>query len=112
MNKLLVGSVGLAWIATGSAAVAADLPAKPVHKAPPAPVADLWNGFYAGVNGGVSIARGHTVDTSPFPGLPLAADFHHASFGGIFGVQAGWNWHVVHAWVLGVEADWQWSGQT
>jgi outer membrane immunogenic protein len=112
MAKLLAGSIGLALIATGSVAIAADMPAQPVYKATPAPVvADPWNGFYVGINGGGSVGRDHTLDTTPFPGLPLAADFHHAPINGIFGVQAGWNWHVVPSWVLGVEADAQWSGQ-
>jgi outer membrane immunogenic protein len=113
MSKLLVGSIGLALIATGSVALAADLPAKPIYKATPAPmVADPWSGFYVGINGGLSVGRDHVIDTTPFPGLPLTADFRHAPFGGIFGAQAGWNWHVMPSWVVGAEADWQWSGQT
>jgi outer membrane immunogenic protein len=115
MKNLLIRSVGLlgmisaGGISAGSA-VAADLP--PVYKARPAPVAaDPWNGFYVGINAGGSVGRDHTLDGTPFPGLPLAADFHHSPFGGVFGAQVGWNWHVAPTWVIGAEADWQWSGQ-
>ena len=40
------------------------------------------------------------------------ADFKHAAAGSIFGIQAGWNWHVAPAWVAGVEADVQKSWQS
>jgi outer membrane immunogenic protein len=90
--------------------MAADM--APVYKAQPAPIAvDIWNGFYGGFNAGGSVGRDRTRDLSPFPGLPLTADFHHAPAGAIFGVQAGWNWHVASSWVIGAEADWQWSDQ-
>src|ERR1051326_1318670 len=113
MKRLLAGSIGLVWVATGSAALAADLP---VYKAKPAPmVADPWSGFYVGANAGISVGRDHTLDQSPFGvppgGFALTADFHHAPFGAIFGAQAGWNWHVAPAWVVGAEVDWQWSDQ-
>ncbi len=117
MKKLLAGSFGLMWVATGGAALAADLPAKPVYKAMPAPaVADPWTGFYVGVNGGGSIGRNRTSDATVVPPLPFPvfdfASFNHSPAGAIFGAQAGWNWHALPSFVLGVEADWQWSDQS
>src|SRR5262249_43109664 len=106
MNRLLAASIGLAWVATGSATLAAAMPAKPVYKATPPPMAaDPWSGFYVGLNGGLSVARDHTLDQTPFGvppgGLALTADFRHSPFGAIFGAQAGWNWHALRSWVVG-----------
>jgi outer membrane immunogenic protein len=75
-----------------------------------------WTGFYGGLNGGGSLARNSTADTSLVtPGLAFpvfgADTFSHAPFGGIFGGQLGANWQAVPSWVLGVEADLQWSGE-
>jgi outer membrane immunogenic protein len=117
MRQLLAYSVGLVGL-LGSAAMAADLHA-PVYKAPPAPpvATDIWNGFYGGLNAGIGIARNSTNDTTVatpgqlFPTFDVAT-FNHAPVDGVFGVQAGWNWHAAPSWVLGVEADWQWSGQS
>jgi outer membrane immunogenic protein len=113
MKRLLTGSIGLVWIATGSAAFAADL-TKPVYKATPAPmVADPWSGFYVGANAGIGLSRNPTNDTTTLPGFIApqfdTGIFSHAPYGGVFGLQAGWNWHAAPAVVLGVEADWQWQ---
>ncbi len=120
MKRLLVGSIGLVWIA-GGAALAADLP-KAAYKAPPAApvVADPWTGFYVGLNGGGSISRNRTSDTTVMPALAATtgfpvfdfANFSHSPAGAVFGAQGGWNWHALPSWVLGVEADWQWSDQS
>jgi outer membrane immunogenic protein len=101
---------------SGGAAMAADLPAAVVHKAPPPVVAPSWTGFYLGVNGGASIGRNRTTDTTVVPGLAFpvfgADSTSRAPFGGIFGAQVGFNWQAAPSWLLGVEADAQWSGQT
>jgi outer membrane immunogenic protein len=116
MKGLPIRAIGLLGMLTGGAAVAADLP-KPVYKAPPAPmVADPWNGFYVGINGGGSISRNRTSDTTVVPPIPFPvfdfADFSHSPAGAVFGAQGGWNWHALPSLVLGVESDWQWSGQS
>ena len=51
MKKFLLGTVAL--IAFAAPAAAADLAARP-YKAPPAPIAVIydWSGFYIGANGG------------------------------------------------------------
>jgi len=75
-----------------------------------------WNGFYAGLNGGGSLARNPTTDTSlvtPELAFPVfgADSFSRAPFGGIFGAQVGANWRAAPSWVLGLETDFQWSGE-
>ena len=52
MKKFLLGTVAL--IAFAAPAAAADLAARPYTKAPPAPIALVydWSGFYIGANGG------------------------------------------------------------
>jgi outer membrane immunogenic protein len=87
------------------------------YKAAPQVVAHSWSGFYLGVNGGASLGRNQTTDTTVVgPGLAFpvfgADTFNNAPVGGIFGGQVGWNWQAAPSWLLGVEADAQWSGQS
>jgi outer membrane immunogenic protein len=121
MGTLLVRSIGLLGLLVGNAARAADMPMlykapPPVYKAPQPVSADMWSGFYVGLNAGGSVGQSRTTDTTVLPGLffPVFdfASFSHGPPGGVFGAQAGWNWHAAPSWVLGVEADWQWSGQS
>jgi outer membrane immunogenic protein len=115
MKSLLIRSIGLLSIMSGGTAMAADMSA-PVYKAPPPVAVDIWNGFYGGVNAGLGVSRNPTNDTTGVPGFvpPQLGTglFSHAPAGGIFGLQAGWNWHMAPSWVLGVEADWQWSNRS
>jgi len=114
--KLPVRAIGLLVMMSGGAAMAADLPAPVIHKAPPPVVAPSWTGFYVGVNGGVSLGQNRTTDTTVLPGLAFpvfgADSVSRAPFGGIFGGQAGFNWQLAPSWLIGVEADAQWSGQS
>ena len=57
MKKFLLGTVAL--IAFAAPAAAADLAARPYTKAPPAPIAVVydWSGFYIGANGGWGSSR-------------------------------------------------------
>jgi len=118
MNRLLIGSVALAAIGLGgSAALAADMRARPVV-APPAVYS--WTGCYVGLDGGTSYGKtdGYTTTagsatTVPLgqpPGTALAVfpgfgsqPFNLSGFiGGVYAgcnVQFGW-------WVLGFEGDW------
>jgi outer membrane immunogenic protein len=97
-----------------SGAMASAAPAASYYKAPPAAPMG-WNGFYAGLNGGGSLARNHTVDTSLVPGITPPDfgddDFRHSPFGAIAGGQVGVNWQPARSWMLGLEADMQWSGE-
>src|ERR1700733_10414937 len=115
MKNLLVRSIGLLGVMSGGAVVAAGISA-PIYKAPPPVAVDIWNGFYGGLNAGGGVSRNKTNDTTALPGFPApqfdSGLFSHAPAGGIFGLQAGWNWHVATAWVLGVETDWQWQNSS
>jgi outer membrane immunogenic protein len=107
----LGAAVALAFVQN---AVAADLPARPVYKAPAvAPVVAPWTGFYVGGNFGYGWSRDRdvivdeTLDGAPFidgtwPGF---GRFGNLEMNGIFGGgQAGYNWQT-GSWVLGIEAD-------
>jgi outer membrane immunogenic protein len=105
MRKLLL--TGAALAAFAGSAIAADLPARPVYKAPPPPPVYGWTGFYAGVNLGYSWGK-------------LSNDFNVNSIGvysegqqmnGVIGgFQWGYNWQFGN-WVLGTESDFMLTGE-
>lgn len=116
MKHLFVGSVALLALVAASPAVAADMPARPVYKAPPPVVAAYsWTGCYVGGNAGVawsesSALRGDFVSTGSIAfGTRIAAgqfpnyNFDDHAFTG--GGQIGCNWQFAPNWVWGVEAD-------
>ena len=98
----------LALLVTTFAANAADMPQRPVYKAPVVlPESVSWAGFYVGGNIGgkwgdfsspITIAATPTTaaGTQPFSG-------HDSSF--IGGIQVGYNWQF-NQWVVGIEGDW------
>jgi outer membrane immunogenic protein len=110
MNKLFsiagVSAMALGVVAT---AQAADLPARAVYKAPAAvqPLPYNWSGFYIGANAGYGWARASAsvTGTGGFVG-----DASEDLDGGVFGVQAGYNWQIGRT-VIGVETDFQGSTQ-
>jgi outer membrane immunogenic protein len=90
---------------------AADLPAamRPVYKAPamvPAPY--NWTGFYIGGNAGYGWGHASADLTGPtgITGNSAAEDLN----GGVFGVQAGYNWQLGQT-VIGIETDFQGTTQ-
>ena len=96
-----------------------DAPAAPglPYKAPPAPPALGWSGFYAGVNAGGSIGVNTDAQNAAFAapllgtsGLLSTGD-KHASPGAVVGGQIGYNWQLSPRWLVGLEADWQWTSQ-
>jgi outer membrane immunogenic protein len=91
IKALLLGGAGS--LAITGAALAADL-SRPL---PPPPVWS-WSGFYVGVNGGY----GWSGDPVIFGG-PIGVRTNPS--GGLFGVQAGYNWQWTPEWVFGVETD-------
>jgi outer membrane immunogenic protein len=85
-------------------AMSADLPARPVYKAPPAPVAPpfSWTGFYIGGNIGAGWNQGNLNDSF---GLFSGGANNNATFLG--GGQVGANYQI-NNFVFGVEGDFDW----
>jgi outer membrane immunogenic protein len=94
-------------IAIGTSAPAADLTARPFHKAPPSLATAIydWSGFYVGANGGWGSSR-TCWDAISF-GV-VAAEGCHDATGGTVGGQIGYRWQNA-GWVLGVEAQGNWA---
>jgi outer membrane immunogenic protein len=111
MKKLILTGAALAALLGGSA-MAADLPAAPIYKAPPPVAVWSWSGFYIGLNGGYSFGSDDFTQSLTQPGIVANSFDKHtvAPRGGLFGGQAGYNWQVGSV-VLGVEGDAQWADQ-
>ena len=104
-----------------STAMAADLPTNmpaPLPTAPAAPVSApfSWTGFFAGANGGYSYGKSSNefVLTSAFLSANVpdaivnvdnAGSQSDVLRGGIFGIQAGYNYQVSDSFVLGAVAS-------
>jgi outer membrane immunogenic protein len=110
MKRVLFGLALAAAMGVGTA-VAADV--VPDYRAPPEVVVpSTWTGFYAGANAGGTWtdtrALWEPVPTSALFGvLPIAGNTGGSS--AIGGLQVGYNWQVVPAWVIGLESDWSWA---
>lgn len=116
MKRFSLGGVAILAHLTVPA-LAADLPSKPIHKAPPVAAAANWSGLYIGLNAGYGWGRDTDPAisfTDPAPGIGFADYF---SVGGnrfpnlkpkgfIGGGQVGWDrqWSSL---VAGVVADFQ-----
>ena len=107
MKKVLLSTVAL--IAFAAPAAAADLAARPYTKAPPAPIALVydWSGFYIGANGGWGSSRKCWDFTTP-AGTFVAAEGCHDATGGTAGGQIGYRWQA-GTWVFGLEAQGNWA---
>src|ERR1700744_5325993 len=104
MKKFFLGTVGLIAMGMAAPASAADLAAHPYTKAPPAPVAVIydWTGVYIGVNGGGGSAPNcWKLVSDSFGDLPGGEGCHNAT-GGTAGGQIGYRWQTSN-WVWGVE---------
>jgi outer membrane immunogenic protein len=109
MKKILLATLGLAALGMAAPASAADLAARPYVKAPPAPIAAVydWTGFYIGINGGGGSARKCWDFVTPGTGT-LVNDGCHDATGGTVGGQIGYRWQAA-SWVFGVEAQGNWA---
>jgi outer membrane immunogenic protein len=109
MRKFLLSGAALAAFAVGPA-FAADLPVRPVYKAPPPPpVTYGWTGFYFGANLGYS--WGQVRNDFIVPGPPAVTLTESQRVEGIVGgFQWGYNWQFGN-WVLGTEADFTFSDE-
>src|SRR6266508_1414010 len=107
MKKFLLGTVGLIEFAPPAAA--ADLAARPYTKAPPAPIAAVydWSGFYIGANGGWGSSHKCWDFVTP-AGAFIAAEGCHDATGGTAGGQIGYRWQA-SSWVFGLEAQGDWA---
>jgi outer membrane immunogenic protein len=114
MKKFWLTTVGLAVLGMGAPASAADLAARPYTKAPPAPVAAVydWTGFYIGANGGGGSSRKcWDIVTDPF-GVAVVPPFRegcHNATGGTVGGQIGYRWQWGGGWVFGIEGQGNWA---
>ena len=105
MRKSAIALLATSAFVVPHAASAADI-ARPVYKAPPAPVVTLydWTGFYVGGNVGWGWTDG-SADIASGGGRGTVSGSGDGFLGGI---QAGYNWQT-GPWVVGVELDFQGS---
>jgi outer membrane immunogenic protein len=105
--------------ATSEPAVAVNMPVKMPLKAPPLPAAPVynWTGFYAGIDGGYSLALDpfNQIETVSPPGFAPSSSSSTINSrvtpqGGLFGGQVGYNYQTGNI-VLGVEGDLQWADE-
>src|ERR1700747_3304452 len=108
MRKILMGALGLGAVSMAPPASAADLAARPYTKAPPAPIAAIydWTGFYVGFNGGGGSSHNCATIAAvgAVPLTPFAADGCRNATGGTVGGQIGYRW-LMSSWVFGLEGQ-------
>jgi outer membrane immunogenic protein len=102
-------------VSTGmiASASAADLPAKPVYKAPAAIVAYNWSGWYVGAFVGVTATRSRGLDPEGSP----TGEFENTGVGFTGGGTVGYNWELGASpfggrWLVGLEGDLGYFGDT
>ena len=122
MKKFLVSTTALVALAGIGSASAADLPVKAPSMAPVVAPLWSWTGFYVGISGGYGWSHTTVVPTATgtqtgvFGDAPAILATQLAgivpvdvsSRGGLFGVQAGFNYQF-NQFVVGVEADYSWA---
>jgi len=106
MKTIALGIAALA--VTALAAQAADLPAKPVYKAPVSVAAFSWTGCYIGANVGGASERDRYVTNAVGIFVPGVDVCSHDAAGVIAGGQVGCNYQM-GAWVLGAEGMFDWA---
>jgi outer membrane immunogenic protein len=94
----------LAGSVLAGSAMAADLPARPIYKAPPVvPPAFSWTGCFVGGNvGGVWVDKDYTLTTTG-----ADAGSHDAS-SWLAGVQGGCDYQFNGRFVVGIQVDYDW----
>jgi outer membrane immunogenic protein len=101
MRRILLaaGTVAL----SASVALAADLPARPIYKAPvAAPVVSTWTGCYLGGNAGYGWAPKDWVFNTTPEGSGTAT-------GGLAGGQIGCDYQFASNWVVGIQGMYDWA---
>lgn len=64
----------------------------------------LWTGFYLGAHAGYGWGSFKPTDVDPVFAALIEEELEHDPSGGVFGIQAGYNWQR-ERWVFGVEGD-------
>lgn len=103
MRKIAILLSAVAGLGFTCAASAADLPSRPVYKAPAPAVTYGWTGSYVGGYLGGAFNDGNTSTTDP--GGVLAPATYNTGSTFIGGVTTGYNWQVSPNWLLGYEGD-------
>lgn len=107
--KTLALAAGVSLIALGTG-FAADLGARPVYKAPPAPAPMFsWTGLYIGGHVGYGWGNNDWTDTTNFVGGGAGATYGNDTDGFLGGLQAGYDWQFAPNWVLGIEGQVSWN---
>jgi outer membrane immunogenic protein len=104
---LLAGVAAAAGL--GQSASAADLAVKAL---PPPPVLQSWTGFYIGVHGGGAWQGNQNMTFQDPNGIIAPVGLNNvgnSAFGGVGGLQLGYNWQFAPAWVVGAEGDFSWA---
>jgi outer membrane immunogenic protein len=112
MKKLLLATTGLCALASAPV-FAADLPARPYTKAPPAVMTTIndWSGFYVGFNagGGSSRDQWRLLTNAGAAVNPLLNNEGNTNASGAaVGGQIGYRFQT-GGWVFGVEAQGDWT---
>ena len=113
MGRFLLGSVALMSVAVGNSAKSADLPISIQLKAPAAPTAYDWSGFYLGVHVGYATGTSEWSATQPGGTSNLAGsldlfnsfDAFRGTGSYFTGLQAGYNYRSPSRFIFGAEAD-------
>jgi outer membrane immunogenic protein len=106
-KSFLLGALALISLGAMTAAMAADLPARPYTKAPEMMMPALydWSGVYIGVNGGWGTSHRCFDQTGP---TIIGPDGCHNTDGGFAGGQAGYRWQM-SSWVFGFDLQGDWA---
>jgi outer membrane immunogenic protein len=106
MKKLLLALTAV--VAMTGAASAADLAARPYVKAPMAPVAPSWTGFYIFGGGGAGLwSADSNVRTTGVAPVALTRDQRLGGSGWFGTVGIGYDWQFNGRWVAGIFGDGQ-----
>jgi opacity protein-like surface antigen len=68
------------------------------------PMGGVWTGFYLGGHAGFARGSFKATEVDPVFAVLIDEELDHEPSGGVFGVQAGYNWQRAR-WVFGIEGD-------
>ena len=93
-------------MAAASPALAADMNDGVSLKdmAEPEHMGGVWNGFYLGGHAGLGSGSFNATEVDPAFAALIDEELDHDPEGGVFGIQAGYNWQRSR-WVFGIEGD-------